>query len=102
MMQVLLEKAVHAGTTEDLHVSFPELNKHVEDPLNAGARASDALLDDLPMVVQSAENLHVPLEMLDHKTDLSKYVSSTYKLISETPHYFCREPGVERGHDVGT
>ena len=37
-MQVLLEAAIQADSVEDMAVSYPDLNKHIEDPLSLARR----------------------------------------------------------------
>lgn len=73
-MQVLLERSVQSGSTQDHGIAFTELNKHVEDPLNTfgSAQSIDTVLDH-PLAMASAEHLHVPLSMLDQEIDLSRY-----------------------------
>jgi hypothetical protein len=73
-VQVLLERCVHIGSTTDLGLSYPELNKAVEDPLST--RDSDASLEtvlDAPLAMESTMQRHVPLSLLDHELDLSRY-----------------------------
>lgn len=76
LVQVLLERCIHAGSTSDLGLSYPELNKAVEDPLST--HHSDESLEtvlDAPLTMESAMHLHVPLSLLDHELDLSRHAS---------------------------
>ena len=41
-LQVVLEAAVKAGTTRGLQVSYTDLNKHIDDPLNRGGDSQAA------------------------------------------------------------
>jgi hypothetical protein len=73
-VQVLLERCIQAGSTSNLGLSYPELNKAVEDPLNT--HNSDDSMEtvlDAPLAMESAIHLHVPLSMLDQELDLSRY-----------------------------
>lgn len=77
-MQVLLERCIHAGSTTDLGLSYPDLNKAVEDPLST--HHSDESLEtvlDAPLTMESAMHLHVPLSLLDHELDLSRHATLT-------------------------
>lgn len=72
-MQVLLERCIRSGSTQDDGIGFTELNKHVEDPLSthSSAQSIDTNLDR-PLTIESAEHLHVPLSMLDQELNLSR------------------------------
>lgn len=75
MFQVLLERCIHACSTTDLGLSYPELNKAVEDPLSTQhSDGSEETVLDVPLTMESAMHLHVPLSLLDHELDLSRHV----------------------------
>lgn len=74
LVQVLLERCIHAGSTSDLGLSYPELNKAVEDPLSTHhSEESGETVLDAPLTMESAMHLHVPLSLLDDELDLSRH-----------------------------
>jgi hypothetical protein len=89
--QVLLERCIHASSTTNLGLSYPDLNKAVEDPLST--HHSDESLEtvlDAPLSVESAMHLHVPLSLLDHELDLSRHAALQLTLAERAVCvYFC-------------
>ena len=83
-VQVLLEAALRQGSVVDLHVTYPDLNKHIEDPLSlneshshptATPRHNGSTL--LPSDRRASGRLHVaavrlPESMRDLELDISR------------------------------
>ena len=83
-LQVLLEAALRQGSVVDLHVTYPDLNKHIEDPLSlneshshptATPRHNGSTL--LPSDRRASGRLHVasvrlPDSMRDLELDISR------------------------------
>lgn len=99
-MQVLLERCIQSGSTQEHGIAFTELNKHVEDPLStfSSAQSIDTVLDR-PLTSESAEHLHVPVTMLDQELDLSRYVlqhllQASWNIASYMQNVFTTDAGL--------
>lgn len=80
-VQTVLEAAVKAGTTRGLQVSYPELNKHIDDPLNIASASAATEAADLEHGTLMARDrsgsfrhvsVDVPGPMRDQSLDLGR------------------------------
>jgi hypothetical protein len=84
--QVLLEATLASGSTKDLQVTYPDLNKHIEDPLSLTRRhgSKPHHRQYAPTLLEQSGRQHsgavhvsaieVPHEMRDQQLDLSRWV----------------------------
>jgi hypothetical protein len=88
-LQVLLEAAIAAGSTENLVVEYPDFNKHIEDPLSLTRRAggrwrhrqreSSLLAAGRQASGQASVSIiEVPEGMRDQTLDLTRCVTRSY------------------------